>query len=135
MSEIKRKYIDVNIKKEWEPYLKEALEQPEVQKALAKANRKMLPSSLGVWIIERWLIDNTSFRFEHFNTWEDHTTIIDKKLRNGYIDIFFKLIGDSKFDLWCEKCDSQECEHIDFALKEPKIMEKLKQKGLKYLKA
>lgn len=128
----KRKYIDVNIKRELEPYLLEALKLPEVQKGLAMANKDMKPSSLGVWIIEQFLIENTNFRFKHFNTFGDHVTIEDKKLRL-WIDVAIKLIGESEFEFWCPQCDSKKCIHIDVLVeKYPEKVKEIEQRGLKY---
>lgn len=125
---VKRAYIDVNVPRGWEPYLNEALELPEVQKALEIASRDSKPSSLGVWIIEQWLIDKTNFRFEHFNTYEDHVTIKDKKFPNCLFDIFPKPNGQ----LSCQNCDSIDCEHVQYVLTLPDVMNDLEKKGWKY---
>ena len=123
-----RPYISVNVPREWEPFLNEALEFPEVLKGLEVSQRDRLPSSLGVWIIEQWLIENTQFRFEHFNTFENYATIKDKKEPNRLFDVYPK--NDGK--LWCENCDSIECEHVKYALTVPKVVESLRKKGWKY---
>lgn len=123
-----RGYVSVNVPKDRETYLEEALEFPEIQKELELANRDRKASSLGVWIIDRWLIENTSFRFEHFNTYEDHATIKDKKAPERLIDIYPKEDGA----LWCEHCESTDCEHVKYALTIPEIVEPLKKRGWKY---
>lgn len=120
----KREYIAVNVKREWEPFLAEALKLPEVQKGLELSQRKRLPSSLGVWIIEQWLIKKTSFRFKHFNTYGNHITILDRKL-GYYPDIYPKAEGK----LQCDVCKSEDCEHIKYVLKNPEIMKKLIKEG------
>jgi len=125
--EKKRKYIDVNIPREWEPFLNEAFDLPEVQKGLAITHRDLKPSSLGVWIIEQWLIDKTSFRFQHFNTYKEYITVIDKKLPNLYLDIYPKPDGK----LWCKHDDSNDCVHVQWILRQSDLMQSLKQKGWK----
>lgn len=128
----KRRYIDVNIKRELELYLLEALELPEVQKGLAMANKDMKPSSLGVWIIEQFLIDNTSFRLKHFNTFRDHVTVEDKKLRL-WIDVAIKPVGESEFEFLCPKCEDNNCIHINFLVtKRPETIKEIEKHGLKY---
>jgi hypothetical protein len=57
-------------------------------------------------------------RFRHFNTNENRITIMDKKVgwddKEGkrqprMIDIYVKPIGE--YELWCEYCNSNKCEH------------------------
>jgi len=117
----------VNVPREWEQFLNEALELPEVLKGLELSGRDRKPSSLGVWIIEQWLINKTRFRFEHFNTFENYATIKDKKFPNRLYDIYPKDDGQ----LWCENCDSTDCEHVKFARTVPEIIEPLRKKGWK----
>lgn len=123
----KRKYIAVNIPKEWEPHLNEALDIPLIQKQLTFASKQKLPSSLGVWIIEQWLIENTSFRFEHVNTFEDHITIMDRKFPMKLFDLYPRDDGSC----WCEEDDSIDCVHVHFVLEQHKIMRQLEQRGWK----
>ena len=123
----KRDYIAVNVPRYWEPYLNELLELPEVQKGLKLNHFRTKYSGLGAWIIYQFLIQHTSFRFKHFNTYEDHATIEDKKLRL-FVDIYPKENGD----LWCEECDSVDCVHVKHALKVPEIMKPLQEKGWQY---
>ena len=66
-------------------------------------------------------------RFEHFNTYEDHATIRDKKL-GRYVDIYPHRNGE----LWCENCESTDCEHVQYSLTVPKIVEPLKKQGWKH---
>jgi len=128
MSKPKRKYIDVNIPREWEPHLNELLGQEDIQKGLARNGYKNRPSSVGVWIIRQFLIDRTGLRFEHFNTYEDHVTIKDNKL-NLYVDIYPK----EKGELRCAYCKSANCEHIqDLVNNHPEILKDLEKKGWKY---
>jgi len=127
VSKSQRKYIDVNVsKKECERYLTEALNRPEIQKALAKSGKKTKVSSLGVWIIEQWLIENTNYRFKHFNTYETHATIWDRKL-SLHIDIYPRPEGK----LWCEYCKDMSCEHVEFSLTVQEIIEPLRKQDWK----
>jgi len=80
-------------------------------------------------------------RFRHFNTYEDHVTIEDKKIGhdvNGkrtprIIDIYIRMVGEHGFVFWCEYCDSTECEHIKYVLSIPQItIEPLRRKGWTY---
>ena len=123
-----RPYISVNVPREWEKHLNDALETPEVLKGLELSGKDRKASSLGVWIIEQWLINHTQFRFEHFNTFENYATIKDKKFPNSLFDIYPKEEGT----LWCENCDSTECDHVKYALTVPEIIEPLRKKGWKH---
>ena len=120
-----RKYIAVNVPRAWEKHLNEVLELPEIQKALEISHRDKKPSSLGVWIIEQFLIEKTSLRFEHFNTYQNHATLKDKREPNRLFDIYPRNQGE----LWCENCDSIDCEHVKFALTILEITEPLEKAG------
>ena len=122
----KRKYIDVNLPQQWGPYLKEALTKPEVQKNLELANQTKTYSGLGAWIIWSYLVDNTSFRFQHLNTKENHITIIDNKLRRT-IDIYPK----EPNELWCEYDQSNSCDHVSYTLTIEEVRKTLTAKGWK----
>lgn len=107
----KRKYMDVNVPRQWEPYFKEELAKPEIQKSLELSNQSVTYSGLGVWIIWSYLVEKTSFRFQHLNVKDNHITIIDNKLRR-IIDIYIK---PSK-ELWCDYDQSNKCEHVQFVM-------------------
>lgn len=66
-------------------------------------------------------------RFEYFNTYEGHATIRDKKL-GLYVDLYPQENGT----LLCKHCESTGCEHVEFALTVPEIIEPLEKKGWKY---
>ena len=51
----------MNVPRAWEPYLKEALENPEIQKQLEIGRFSKTYSGLGIWIIHQFLIEKTSF--------------------------------------------------------------------------
>jgi len=127
----KKEYLGVNVPREWEPFLNEALENVEIRKKLEIDGFSKTYSGLGSWIIKQFLLEKTSFHLQHFNTYEDHATIIDNKLRR-MIDISIRRIGEREFDLFCQHCEKTTCEHVKFALTVPEIMEHLKKKGLKY---
>lgn len=122
----KRKYIDVNVPQQWEPYLKEALAKPEIQKNLELSNQSQTYSGLGAWIIRSYLVDNTTFRFQHLNTKEDHITIIDNKLRLT-VDIYPRKPNE----LWCAYDKSNNCEHIPYVLTIEEVRKVLTAKGWK----
>jgi len=64
-------------------------------------------------------------RFEHYNVYEDHATIVDHKL-DKWIDIYFR--GDKPY---CEFCEEFDCEHIRFLLQKEEFREILKAKGFR----
>ena len=73
----------------------------------------------------RKLIEQYKPRFEHFNTYEDHVTIIDRTGKHArLIDIYFR-----NGKAYCEFCQDFDCEHIRFALKIPKVVEPLRRAG------
>ena len=51
----------MNVPKAWEPYLKEALEKPEIQKQLEIGRFSKTYSGLGIWIIHQFLMEKTGF--------------------------------------------------------------------------
>ena len=122
----KKIYVDVNVPRELEPYLKEALENPEIQKELEIGRFRKTYSGLGTWIIQRFLVERTSFHFQHFKTYNGRAAIVDNKLRR-LINIYPKLIA-GELGFWCEYCDSTDCEHVEFARTVPEIMRLLKSK-------
>lgn len=122
----KRPYIDINVPRDWESYLDEALKKVEIQKKLEIDRFSPTRSGLGTWIISEFLIEHTNFRFKHINTLEKHVTIYDKKMHR-YIDIYPK----EPNQLWCELCDSIDCEHVKFAFTVPEAREGLRKKGWK----
>jgi hypothetical protein len=81
-------------------------------------------------------------RLRDLNTYEDHVTIMDKKLgwddKEGkrqprIIDIYIRPVGEKGYDFWCEYCDSNECEHVYYVLSIPHITtEPLRRKGWTY---
>lgn len=106
----KRPYIDVNVPSDLEEYLNELLDRREIQLQLEMRRLPKTHSSLGRWIIEQFLINNTRYRFEHVNTFEDRVVIQDRKLRR----ILAVFIRNDK--LHCELCeDETECEHVEYA--------------------
>jgi Arc/MetJ-type ribon-helix-helix transcriptional regulator len=61
-------------------------------------------------------------RFEHFNINDEGVRITDRKI--GMIaDIYFKPQG-----IFCDLDKSNNCEHIDFALKSPEIQDIIRKK-------
>ena len=60
---------------------------------------------------------------EHFNVFEDHVTVIDRKKRR-IVDVYFR-----NNHVYCELCEKEKCEHVDYALKLPKVQKTLREKG------
>ncbi|MEM3623555.1 MAG: ribbon-helix-helix domain-containing protein [Candidatus Bathyarchaeia archaeon] len=65
---------------------------------------------------------------EHFNINENGVRILDRTLANGYsrgriVDVYFK-----PDRIICEYCGTNNCRHVRFALKIPKVREILSQK-------
>jgi len=123
----KKRYIDVNIPREWGPYLTEALEKPEIKKQLEMNRFTKSYSGLGSWIIHEFLIAHTGFRFQHFKTYLNpipRVAIVDNKIRR-LINLYPKK-KESGTKLWCEHCDSTDCEHVKFALTVPSTSKILK---------
>lgn len=83
-------------------------------------------------------------RFFHFNVYEDHITIGDRKLGHDdehgrrqprLIDIYYKPVGQfNEYVLWCEYCERKDCEHVKYALTiHEKYEKQIKAKGWKYV--
>ena len=123
--DLTRKYIDVNLPKEWQPFLDEALANLKIQKQLESKSFSRTYSGLGRLITRMFLVENTSFRFQHINTDDRHITIQDNKI-NHVFDVHIK---ENPNELWCEYCDSTECEHIPFCYTIPEVKKVLKKKG------
>ena len=68
-------------------------------------------------------------QLEHFNISENGVRILDRTLANGMsrgriIDVYFK-----PDKVLCEYCGSDNCKHVEFALKIPKVQKILIEKG------
>ena len=125
MSKEKRAYIDVNIPREWQSFLDEALANVKIKTQLELEGFSLKYSGLGAWIIREFLLQNTSFRFEHINTKEDHITLMDKKIRR-VVDVYPR---QEEHKLWCEQCQRSDCEHAKYAFSLPEVKQALKKKG------
>jgi hypothetical protein len=79
------------------------------------------------FLIRHGFIEFEENRFEHFNVYEDHVTIFDKKLRR-LVDVY---LSGRKPYIYCSLCEGSECDHTRFALSIPKVTETLKGKGWK----
>ena len=60
---------------------------------------------------------------EHFNVYEDHVTIIDRKMRR-IPNVFFR-----NNTIFCDVCETKDCRHIRYALRLPKVIRVLSEKG------
>jgi len=119
-----RPYIDVNVPIKWEPYFLELLKDPKIQAQLQVAHIKDSKSGLGVLIIREFLLKIPKFRFYHVNTEDKHITIQDEKM-GCVADVYVREQGK----LWCEYCDSLDCDHVSYALTLPEVKKALKKKG------
>ena len=124
MEKKERAYIDVNAPREWERFFEEALENPLIKAQMKERGRKISYSGFGVWVIEQFLIENTSYRFYHINTKENRVTIKDRKL--GHI---FDIILKEPKEIWCSLCNRKDCEHISYALTIKEVKDAIKKKG------
>jgi Arc/MetJ-type ribon-helix-helix transcriptional regulator len=66
---------------------------------------------------------------EHFNIDEQGVRILDRTLasktsRGRIIDVYFK-----PDNVWCDYCQSSNCQHVKFALDLPAVQEILNKKG------
>jgi len=119
--EKKKPYLDVNVPRAWETYFEELLERPEIKTQVKEEGFTLTYSGLGVWIIHRFLLEHVrSYRFQRINTVGNRIAFYDKKTRH-LIDIYIK----PDKTLYCQFCDSTECEHIEHALTLPDIKEAL----------
>lgn len=126
-----RGYLAVNIPKKLKRYFDELLETPAIQKQLELARFRKTPSGLGCWIISNFLIDNTSYRFQHLNTNKNRITLKDQK--TGRIsDVYIITENEPYFELKCELCSESYCEHLKAVLNMPEVMKPLEKKGWKY---
>jgi len=65
-------------------------------------------------------------RFQHYNVYEDRVTIIDNDAPKGkeWVDVWFR--GDKPF---CEYCQESDCDHIQFILEIPEVVQGLREHG------
>jgi len=122
----KRPYLDVNIPRDWKPYIDELKSNPEIKAKLEINGFTQTTSGLGAWKIKQFFIEHTDFRSTYINTKENKTTIYDIKLRR-LTDIYLR---PREKDVWCSLCDATECEHINFALRKIEAFRKTAQKLL-----
>jgi hypothetical protein len=69
-------------------------------------------------------------RFYHYNVYENHITIWDSNIKM-LVDVFVVPKNDSTVMLTCDRDLSNDCDHVKFAKKVPKLLEELKKRGLK----
>lgn len=124
MESKKKPYVDVNVPRAWQSWFEELLERADI-KAQVKADGFTLTySGLGVWIIHRFLLDAVpSYRYQRLNTMGNRISIFDLKIRR-IADIYVR--GKDK-TIYCQLCDSTNCEHIEYALTLPDIRKALKE--------
>jgi len=63
---------------------------------------------------------------EHFNLDEHGVRVLDPKIPHWIIDVHFK-----PHKAWCSYCESENCNHVKFALGLPEVQKILKKKGWK----
>ena len=69
-------------------------------------------------------------RFEHVNMMDDNIKIVDFT-NNRIASVYFKEEGL----VYCDICDADECEHIDFALDQEDVQKNLEKHGWKRQRA
>jgi len=71
-------------------------------------------------------------RLEHFNTYEDHVTLIDHNHEGSerLANVYFRRNGQMS-EAWCDLDGSENCIHVDFAWKVPKVREIFEKQGLR----
>ncbi|MBS7638644.1 hypothetical protein KEJ49_07190 [Candidatus Bathyarchaeota archaeon] len=109
--------------------LKEAirrfLESEEARRLGYRYEIDVVNQSVREFLIKHGFLELEENRFEHFNVYEDHVTIWDKKLRR-LVDVYF---SGRKPYIFCSLCEDSECDHIQFALSIPEALKALKEKG------
>jgi len=122
--EKKKPYIDVNVPRKWAIHFEELLEKPEIKAQVKEEGFTLTYSGLGVWIIHRFLLDHVpNYRYQRINTTGNRIAFYDRKLRY-LIDIYVK----PDKTLYCQFCNSEECEHIEHALTDPDIKKALEKR-------
>ncbi|MEM4727204.1 MAG: hypothetical protein QXD04_02990 [Candidatus Bathyarchaeia archaeon] len=76
---------------------------------------------------ELGLFKEEEARFEHFNCYEDHVTLWDKKFKR-LVDVYF---APKPPYILCSICQASDCEHAQFALSIPDVLKALREKGWK----
>lgn len=72
----------------------------------------------------RDFIEKHNPRYEHLNMIEDNVKVIDRE-RNDIATLYFRNGGLVQ----CDIDESSDCEHIEWALQQPKIKKALEEKG------
>ena len=60
---------------------------------------------------------------EHFNVYEDHVTVMDRR-RRMFADVYFR-----NKQVYCALRHEEDCEHVEYALNLPKVERILSRKG------
>jgi hypothetical protein len=93
-------------------------------KAILKKNPELGYNSVAEFVMDS-IRKNPNYleRMEHYNVYGDHVTIYDSYKKN-LADIYFHDNGP-----YCDLCETKNCEHIDFALTLPKVINLLTDRG------
>ena len=69
-------------------------------------------------------------RFEHFNTYEDRVVILDRRLGShaNVVTLRVKPVGGNGFKLYCERCNSTNCEHVLYAATIPEVLDSFEER-------
>jgi len=67
-----------------------------------------------------------SLDLEHINLYDDHITVRDNRI-GRYVDIYAR-----NGVLWCELCETKNCEHIRFAVEVPEVERALEKRGWQF---
>jgi hypothetical protein len=115
----------IRIAKGLDKAISDFLESDKAQSLGFRFKSDIINAALRDFLIRYGVQLETGPRFTHFNVYEDHATIMDRE-RNRLVDVYFR-----NGRAYCELDQTSHCEHIDFALTQPKIVDPLRQRGWK----
>ena len=115
-------FLTVSLRKEVIKHIDEFLES---QKTNANINSR---AALINAAIQEYLKSHKSI-FEHINMMDDNVKIVDFT-NNRIATIYFK----NPSGVFCDLCDADDCEHIDFALAQEDVQKDLEKHGWKQQK-
>jgi len=70
---------------------------------------------------KNWLTE--SRQLTHFNVYEDHVTLFDKKL-DHLVDVYFR-----NGKVFCTFDEAEDCDHVRFVFTIPKVVDMLTERG------
>lgn len=73
------------------------------------------------------LLEKYQPRFEHLNMMDEHVKVVDFTL-NRIATVYFKHPGK----VWCDVCEKDSCEHVEYALEQDDIKKELEKHDWKF---